>query len=620
MGFTKFSDAEIKVLQNIIGSVETGKQTYGKRDYACYITSGTNTSNEKALTIGAYQNYGPEAKELLSLIRKTDPNMFNKLDTAGIYTDMVKYSWNNYSPALNSAKCKCIKAIISSPTGKVCQDQMFNSKMNAYGVFAYNHGVTNHEAIAECCNFIWQGGYNACTRILRKTTKPYTLEKLYKSTLTDTGNQVGAYKNRQKIVYTFLLKYWPKQSSSSASSNIVVNGNNLSNGGKAMISNSGHDERGRYSGGKAGDQYGNEWAVIGWYNRPWLCVLRHPDPKVREMIAVLAEEAAANNLIGYDQGQRYTYWEHLKASNYRPSQITIACEADCSAGVAANVKAVGYLMNIQALKNVSIYCYTGNMRQALKNAGFQVLTESKYLTGPNYLLRGDILLNDSHHVATNLTNGSKSGASSTSSTSRIANGNGSMSQKVQYNLYAKRNGIALRVWGGTSEKQLVSYPTVNKNAVLGYCDSIKDKSSHDWYYVQINGSKGVKYGFVDSNDVQKTKVEDPKPVVKPTTKPASANGKIATVNGNPAISVSNGNSFNKTTKFKAKIVTQSRGSLNFRTWADPNSAQLKSIPSIKYGQVVEVLDAIYGADKDLWYYVKYKGKYGFVSGKYLVHC
>ena len=44
-----------------------------------------------------------------------------------------------------------------------------------------------------------------------------------------------------------------------------------------MISNCGHDENNRYSGGKAGDQTGTEWRVINWYNRPWKCVLRHPD-------------------------------------------------------------------------------------------------------------------------------------------------------------------------------------------------------------------------------------------------------------------------------------------------------------------------------------------------------
>lgn len=88
-----------------------------------------------------------------------------------------------------------------------------------------------------------------------------------------------------------------------------------------MISNSGHDENGKYSGGKAGDQSGTEWAIINWYNRPWTCILRHPDPVVRKEIAILARAAAQNNKIGYDQGDRYTFWEQLKACNYDPSKI-----------------------------------------------------------------------------------------------------------------------------------------------------------------------------------------------------------------------------------------------------------------------------------------------------------
>lgn len=171
-----------------------------------------------------------------------------------------------------------------------------------------------------------------------------------------------------------------------------------------MISNSGKDENGNTHGGKAGDQ-GGEWTIRSWYNRPWNCILRHPDAKVRAKIAELGEKAANNNKIGYDQWQRNTYWEQLKKAGYDPSKITTACEADCSAGVIANVKAVGHLLNIDKLKKLDA-TYTGNMRTGFKKAGFSVLTASKYLTSDKYLLRGDILLNDKYHTATNLTNGS----------------------------------------------------------------------------------------------------------------------------------------------------------------------------------------------------------------------
>jgi len=135
-------------------------------------------------------------------------------------------------------------------------------------------------------------------------------------------------------------------------------------------------------------------------------VLRHPDEKIRKKIADLARKAANNNHIGYNQSNRDSYYNELKKVNYNPSKIVRKCDADCSAGVIANIKAAGHLLGIKALQNITC-TYTGNMRKILADAGFKVLTDRKYLTSDNYLLEGDILLNDECHVATNLTNGYK---------------------------------------------------------------------------------------------------------------------------------------------------------------------------------------------------------------------
>lgn len=176
------------------------------------------------------------------------------------------------------------------------------------------------------------------------------------------------------------------------------------------ISNSGSDENGNYKGGAAGDNTGREWQIRDWYNRPWNCVLRHPDPEVRACIADLATKAANNNKIGYDQYQRQTYWNELQKVNYDPSKITVACEADCSAGVIANIKAAGYLLGRPELQNITC-TYTGNMRAGLRAAGFACLTDSKYLTSSAFLVAGDVLLNDKHHTATAVTNGIQSDGS-----------------------------------------------------------------------------------------------------------------------------------------------------------------------------------------------------------------
>lgn len=59
-----------------------------------------------------------------------------------------------------------------------------------------------------------------------------------------------------------------------------------------MISNSGHNEFGSYTGGTAGDQTGTEWQIIPWYNRPWNVVLRFENQQVTQLIADIARAAA----------------------------------------------------------------------------------------------------------------------------------------------------------------------------------------------------------------------------------------------------------------------------------------------------------------------------------------
>ena len=189
------------------------------------------------------------------------------------------------------------------------------------------------------------------------------------------------------------------------------------------ISNCGSNENGKTTGGKAGDQTGKEYRVILWYSRPWKCVLRFPDPKVGEEIARISEAAAKNDNVGYCQTHRRTYHDALKAANWNPAAIKKPVETDCSASTLANIIAAGHKCGIAALKQINPDGYTGNMRAALKKAGFTVLTDSKYLTSSDYLLPGDILLNDNTHAAVNLTAGPKAKAAAVTTPAASATGN-----------------------------------------------------------------------------------------------------------------------------------------------------------------------------------------------------
>ena len=189
------------------------------------------------------------------------------------------------------------------------------------------------------------------------------------------------------------------------------------------ISNCGSNENGKTTGGKAGDQTGKEYRVISWYSRPWKCVLRFPDPKVGEEVARISEAAAKNDNVGYCQTHRRTYHDALKAANWNPAAIKTPVETDCSASTLANIIAAGHKCGIAALKQINPDGYTGNMRAALKKAGFTVLTDSKYLTSSDYLLPGDILLNDNAHAAVNLTAGPKAKAAAVTTPAASATGN-----------------------------------------------------------------------------------------------------------------------------------------------------------------------------------------------------
>ena len=173
-----------------------------------------------------------------------------------------------------------------------------------------------------------------------------------------------------------------------------------------LIANCGHDERGQYRGGKAGDQTGTEYRIRYWYNRPWNVVLRHPDPMVQSMLARLARTAAENDHIGYDQGERETFYNALKKAGWWPSRIKVDCEADCSSSTAAIVAAAAHHLGYGKMQNINPENWTGSLRESLAYYGFHVLTASKYLTSDRYIRAGDILLNEEHHVTIAITSGS----------------------------------------------------------------------------------------------------------------------------------------------------------------------------------------------------------------------
>ena len=204
------TDKQKAVLRKIIYAVETGGQVYGQQDYSDFTEAYTNSSEEHAITIGAGAWYATEAKTLLERIYDADPEQWEKIDKVRLLEQVQTANWECFNISRVSQLADTIVALISSDLGVKCQDGLMDEQLATYGDEALKQGVTDARAQAMCVNFRHQGGLGAVTRILAKTKKPYTLDNLYVACQTDTGNQVGAYKSRQRFIYDALKTYFPE--------------------------------------------------------------------------------------------------------------------------------------------------------------------------------------------------------------------------------------------------------------------------------------------------------------------------------------------------------------------------------------------------------------------------
>ena len=195
-------------MKKILYAVETGGQVYGNQDYADFTEAYTNSSAEHAITIGAGQWYATEAQRLLKLIHTKYPEVWEKYDSDGrVWKDVESRNWSTYKLSKNYYKAKRIVNIIKSKEGIKCQDELMYQQIDEMEKEIRALGITDARAVGMFINIRHQGGYGAVTRVLGKTKHPVSLDNIYKALQTDTGNQVGAYRTRQKKVYTWLRTY-----------------------------------------------------------------------------------------------------------------------------------------------------------------------------------------------------------------------------------------------------------------------------------------------------------------------------------------------------------------------------------------------------------------------------
>lgn len=432
------------VLRKIIYAVETGGQVYGQQDYSDFTEAYTNSSEEHAITIGAGAWYGIEAKTLLERIYDASPEQWEKIDKVRLLEQVQTANWECFNISRASQLADTIVALISSKIGIKCQDNLMDEQLATYADEALKQGVTDTRAQAMCANFRHQGGQGAVTRILAKTQKPYTLDNLYAACQTDTGNQVGAYKDRQRFVYNALKTHFPEEEEK-----------NMTKTEKAI-------------------QQMETWAK--------------------------------DDSHGYDQDYRWG-----EKGDY-----------DCSSAV------------IQAWQNAGVpvksggATYTGDMKNVFLKNGFKDITASVNRGTGTGLKRGDVLLNEVHHVAMYCGNGKEVEASINEKGTAHGGQPGDQTgkeflirsyrnypwncilryagdQTVASDAEKKQNTVAYvarftkdcKCYSAAGKTQAKMFPVIKKNAVVDvmkYTETIKGKK---WYFIRIpHPTEGFVFEFV----------------------------------------------------------------------------------------------------------------------------
>ena len=167
------------------------------------------------------------------------------------------------------------------------------------------------------------------------------------------------------------------------------------------------DERGKISGGKAGNQTGKELRIRNYYvhSKGWR-VLRCIHPEMRPLIAQAMKAAVNNRNIGYDQNQRNTLYKQVQNAGFDPAKATTPCETDCSALVR-----VAVLYALRKCGNGASVAdfYTANEASILLKTGlFTEMEGTRYTRRSDYLCAGDILVTRTKgHTEVVLNNGSR---------------------------------------------------------------------------------------------------------------------------------------------------------------------------------------------------------------------
>jgi hypothetical protein len=248
-----------------------------------------------------------------------------------------------------------------------------------------------------------------------------------------------------------------------------------------IIGSARHDENGRYSGGRDGDQDKTEVSTQTYYvhSKGWY-VIRPKSIEIANKIASAMLEACNNDNIGYDQNDRNLIAKVKKYGSL--AKISIKCDTDCSDLVRACV--------YQASGKDSGDFYTATEPSVLAKTG--LFETAKKVTTATVLYNGDILVTQSKGHTAIVVSGRPRSEEDSHKTGWVQSGSDwyyrleSGVNAHGFNEIKNADGKTRKYYFDSKGKMLTNWQEINSK----------------WYYFQPSGDLAGAMYVSDSNGVQ----------------------------------------------------------------------------------------------------------------------
>lgn len=478
------TDANLTILTNIIGAVESGGQIYGNRRYSAYAAPYKNNSNEVTITLGWAQNYGENARKLVKNIFNANKQKFRSIDDGSI-EKILNVNWitNRFAPTTKQKNI--LISLITTEEGKQEQDKLFKEDLKKYlAKLEELYGKQSVEVQMMWCEIVHLGGYQPTQRIFDRAKKPLTEDTIYASLLLDqrdrtNNNQVGdeIYQSRHQCCVK-----WIKQYVKAEVNKVKYDANEMVKLAKSWEGKNEADGSFRsiidiYNSMKSfprGIKMQYDWAWCACFWSALAIKLGYT--------AIIPVEISCYYLI--EKAQKMGIW--TENDGHIPEVGDAVLYDWHDNGVGDNVGCpdhIGIVISVDKT-NKTFKVMEGNYSNAVKQRTMQI--NGRYIRGficPKY---------DARTVqTTNKTNN----ATNTSSVNKQTK----IKEKPLYTMVCKYDSVAVRTYAGTNYRQLKSVPWLGVGNQVDYCDTVKATNGMDWYFVRIAYAGSHVFGFVRSD-------------------------------------------------------------------------------------------------------------------------